>query len=331
MLEIQHYILFITSICLSGIGAWAVETYGRQISFISQPSERSSHRNATPNGGGIGILVAFMSSAVILQLTATFWIPAALLSAISFVGDRFEISFLIRLFVQFFASFFFLFGVIDKQAEVGHNFSIMLMEAFFIVGTANYYNFMDGINGIAGLTGIIAFGLLTVFLSHKDASINLIVMNISLGLGCLGFLPFNFPRARVFMGDVGSILLGFVFSAMVIWCSTSFSDFFCLTSFLFVFYADEITTALVRLKDREKLWHPHRRHLYQILANEYNFAHWKVSLGYGFAQLFIGLSILYFVELGLPAVLSLLFLYFVVFSVISLFLRKRLSQKSGMY
>ena len=90
------------------------------------------------------------------------------------------------------------------------------------------------------------------------------------------------------MGDTGSILLGFVFASMVTWLSDSLVNFLCLVSFLFLFYADEITSSIIRLKDGENLWTPHRRHLYQILANEYGVAHWKVSLGYGLAQLFVG-------------------------------------------
>ena len=116
------------------------------------------------------------------------------------------------------------------------------------------------------------------------------------------------------------------FAAMVFMLADSLLEFLCLSLFLFPFYADEITTELVRVKDGEKLWTPHRRHLYQILANEYGIAHWKVSLGYGLAQLAIGASILYFFKLGLATVLSIFFVYFVVFSVISLSLRKRLTQ-----
>ena len=86
---------------------------------------------------------------------------------------------------------------------------------------------------------------------------------------------------------------------------------------------------LIRLKDGEKLWEPHRRHLYQILANEYGITHWKVSLGYGIAQLFVGASILYILKMGLSTVVAVFFLYLVVFSVISLGLRKRLKQTTG--
>ena len=75
------------------------------------------------------------------------------------------------------------------------------------------------------------------------------------------------------MGDVGSILLGFVFAAMVVVLSKSFLDFVCLWSFIFPFYADELSTMAVRIKDGENLLRPHRRHLNQLLANEKGIAY----------------------------------------------------------
>jgi Fuc2NAc and GlcNAc transferase len=118
------------------------------------------------------------------------------------------------------------------------------------------------------------------------------------------------PKAKVFMGDVGSILLGFVFAAMVVMLSKSFLDFVCLAGFLFPFYADELTTMAVRIRDRENLLRPHRRHIYQLLANEMGIDHWKVSVGYGALQLVVGLSILLARPLGVLPVITLLVIFF---------------------
>jgi Fuc2NAc and GlcNAc transferase len=325
MLDKLHLILFILSICLGGAGAWAVNSYGHRMALVAQPNERSSHRHVTPNGGGVGILAGFITGAIVLKLPVAFWIPAAILSAISFAGDRFEISFLIRLVAQFVASFIFLFGIVDQQMALLHNHLTLIIAAIFMVGTANYYNFMDGINGIAGITGIIGFGLLAVFAHDNNIAANLVFLNIVLALCCLGFLPFNVPRAKVFMGDVGSILLGFVFAAMVMWCSRSLLDFLCLVSFLFPFYADEVTTEVIRLKDGERLWRPHRRHLYQILANECQITHWKVSIGYGIVQLFVGASVMFFKNSGMLSILFIIFLYLFIFTVLSIVIRQKVA------
>jgi Fuc2NAc and GlcNAc transferase len=226
---------------------------------------------------------------------------------------------------QFAASFILVLGIKGQHSNLSDNHLVILAAAIFIVGTANYYNFMDGIDGIAGITGVVGFGLLAIFAHYNNVNSNLVVLNIVLALCCIGFLPFNVPRAKVFMGDVGSILLGFVFAAMVMWCSTSLLDFLCLASFLFPFYADEITTEVIRLKDREKLWRPHRRHLYQILANECQIAHWKVSIGYGLVQLFVGASILFYKKSGMLMVMFIIFLYLFIFTVISCAIRKKVA------
>ncbi len=150
----------------------------------------------------------------------------------------------------------------------------------------------DGINGIAGIAGVVAFGLLALFCMKSGVGEALLALSICMGLACVGFLPFNMPRAHVFMGDVGSILLGFVFAAMVVGLARSINDFVVLCSFLFPFYADELHTEYVRLKDGENLLTPHRRHIYQLLANEMEIAHWKVALWYGVLQALVGIGAL---------------------------------------
>ena len=103
---------------------------------------------------------------------------------------------------------------------------------------------MDGINGIAGLTGLIGFGLMAYFSYFILNTHDIFLMSTVLAAGCIGFLPFNFPRARVFMGDVGSIFLGFVFASFVVKLSTSINVFLCLLMFLSTFYADAVITIL---------------------------------------------------------------------------------------
>ena len=79
------------------------------------------------------------------------------------------------------------------------------------VGTANYYNFMDGINGIAGITGLLGFALLAAYVNLIEGSASVKDVAVCLSIACLVFLPLNMPKARVFMGDIGSILLGSAF------------------------------------------------------------------------------------------------------------------------
>ena len=170
---------------------------------------------------------------------------------------------------------------------------------------------------------LIGFGLIGFYAFFLKIDSSFVPLATSISIACLGFLPFNMPKARVFMGDVGSILLGFVFAGMVIYLSKSFLDFVCLAAFLFPFYADELTTMMIRIRDGERLSRPHRRHLYQLLANEYSIQHWKVSFGYGLFQLIVGISVLSLKSTGSLAVISLLILYFCAFTILSFILRNK--------
>ena len=202
----------------------------------------------------------------------------------------------------------------------------LLFWTIFIVGTANFYNFMDGINGISGITGIVGFGLLAYYIFFNDGQTLLSNIAICISLSCLGFLPMNMPKAKVFMGDIGSILLGSVFAGLVFLSSKTALDFICMASFLFPFYADELTTMLVRLREGENLTQPHRRHLYQLLANERGVPHWTLSLGFGFLQFAVGVSVLFVKPYGILPVFTMLILCFIIFASVSSYLRSFLKK-----
>jgi len=326
----KYVMLYITSFVFGGVGAWSVAKHGSRLGLLDIPNERSSHEIPVPipKGGGIGILAAFVLSSLVLKISASFWVPAIFLALFSFFGDKVDLSPNLRLPVQFIAALFLLAPLLFSDS-----LSILcplpsglwlLPLTVFIVGTANFYNFMDGINGIAGITGVVGFGLVAFYAYLSGVGSSFGTLAICMSLSCLGFLPFNIPRARVFMGDVGSILLGFVFAGMVVWLAKSFLNFVCMTGFLFPFYADELTTMYVRLSDRENLTRPHRRHLYQLLANEMRIDHWKVSVEYGVLQFAVGVNILLFKDMGSIAVISMLAIYFAGFAGLTCAVRKRL-------
>ncbi len=120
----------------------------------------------------------------------------------------------------------------------------------------------------------------------------MIGLALVLASSCLGFLPWNVPRARVFMGDVGSILLGFVFALYVVVWSRSFADVLMFIAFMYPFFVDETITLWTRLRCGDSLKTAHRRHVYQVLANQMGIAHWRVSLGYGGVQMLVGVTAL---------------------------------------
>lgn len=302
--------IFLFSFISGMVGSLAIMRFGKFVGVLDVPNERSSHTNIIPKGGGIGILVAFVVGSVILDIPKTFWISATVLALVSFVGDRLDIKPKIRLLIQFFCGLIFLIGLLHYQESPKAMFFLVLPLLVFVVGTANFYNFMDGINGIAGITGVVGFLLLSVYGTMIAADPKCISLSLVMTVACAGFLPFNYPRAKVFMGDVGSILLGFVFASISLMMAGSVLDFICMASFLFPFYVDELTTMAVRVSEGDRLTQAHRKHVYQLLVNEFGVVHWKVSAGYGVAQLFIGIGVIIIKPYGFWVLLAALLLFF---------------------
>ena len=302
-------------------GAWVVARYGFKLDIVDRANDRSSHWGSVPKGGGIGILVTFIFVSVLLGFLNSFWMPAVFLSLASLAGDRVDLPVILRLFIQIVCAIFVL---IYFFALTGFNYYFLSpFMVLFIAGTSNIYNFMDGINGIAGITAVIAFGLLGFYAHCIDADERYIVLTVSIALSSMAFLYFNIPVARVFMGDVGSVLLGFVFALVVIFVAQDMTDFICMSGFLFLFYLDELTTMAIRLKNGESLIKAHRKHFYQLLANEMGKAHWKISLGYGIFQLMIGLAAIFLRSYGIVFV----FLLYAVCSIIFIGLSNTIRKK----
>ncbi len=235
-------------------------------------------------------MVALLISGIILHLPWWLIMGPVGVGVISFFDDRLDLSAKSRLVVQFVVAGFVIYMIpLHEWAGGVWGVGLKVFWVFFVVGTANFYNFMDGINGIAGITGAIAFCLLGLFVLLSGANIQPeALFCFGMAMACLGFLPHNFPHAKVFMGDVGSISLGFVFGALICLLTPSVPEFLCLTFFLFLFYADTLTTLFFRWRAGEKLSQAHRKHLYQIFVNELKRSHHSVALGYGVIQLLLG-------------------------------------------
>jgi Fuc2NAc and GlcNAc transferase len=202
---------------------------------------------------------------------------------------------------------------LTSEAPTGLDVLLFVFGVFYITATANYYNFMDGINGIAGLTGIIAFSGVGLFGLFENKDMVWVATAFCIAAACLGFLPLNFPRAKVFLGDVGSVLLGFLFASWILWFSQSVLEFVVLASLLFPFYIDELSTLLVRIKEREKLTQAHRRHIYQILVNQAGLSHAVVTMCYGIIQILVAVSVWMMMRKGFLAVAVLLVVLSVLF------------------
>lgn len=288
----------ILSLFISLFFAVLIAKFGLRFSLVDTPNERSSHKRPTPRSGGIGIWLAFVFASFLFTEYIIFPLFAGIIGFVCLLEDIFVIPQKIRLVLQLIISTV----VIGQFLGVSTSVVSILLFVFwiiFVTGTANFYNFMDGIDGIAGFTGFVAFGLLALYSFVVVHEPDIVLMSVVLSIGCFGFLFVNFPKAKVFMGDVGSIFLGFVFASFLVKLSTSINAFMCLIMFLCMFYADSLITIFYRWQKKENLMKAHRSHLYQYMCNELRIPHWKVSLTYAFAQLFFGILALLAYNKGL--------------------------------
>lgn len=277
------YIAALTGAASGAAGAAFIKLFGDRMGLIDIPNERSSHTRPTPRGGGVGIFPGYAAASLLLGFLYPVVYPAAAIGLLGFVEDRFSLSSRIRLFLQFLICAAALAMLI--RAPAGPiDLTLFFMAALFICGTANFYNFMDGANGMAGLTGVVAFASLAFYSATVAGDAAVTSASIFIALSCAGFLPFNLPKARVFMGDTGSMFLGFLFACFVVRLSADPGAFICAAMFLSLFYADCLLTLVVRRLEGRPLMKAHRHHLYQYLCNELGMAHWKVSLLYAAAQ-----------------------------------------------
>jgi Fuc2NAc and GlcNAc transferase len=320
------FVMVCVAVGLGFLGAVVVSRHAEKLCLMDVPCDRSSHSRPTPKGGGAGILVAFVLFAFVGGLSVVAMAAAVALALVSFRGDSQELTPKFRLLIQFSCAALALWGV-GLGSELGWGWLVVLVPGVlvFVVGTANFYNFMDGINGIAGITGLVGFAGLAWWAFGVGRG-DIGTASLALAGGCAGFLPLNMPRAKVFMGDIGSVLLGFCFGLFAVGLAGNFLDFMLLCSLLFTFYADELCTMLQRLRQGDSFFQAHRKHLYQVLVNELDIAHWKVSLGYGLVQIGVFGLVLWLHHFGLMAVLSGLFGAAVIWFVVD----GRVKRKAGL-
>ena len=278
---------------------WMIRRYALSRSLIDLPNERSSHTVPTPRGGGVAIVLSFLSALPLLifidsSSSALVWALLGAgggIAALGFLDDHGHIPARWRLVGHFSSALWALFwigglppldffGVSIDLGWVGH-----LLAAIYLVWTLNLYNFMDGIDGIASVEAICVClgGSLLFWLSgyHSFA-----IAPTLLGLAVAGFLYWNFPPARIFMGDAGSGFLGVVlgvFSLQAAWVSPSL--FWGWLIILGVFVVDATWTLVRRLLRGDKVYEAHRSHAYQHAARHVG-RHLPVTLAVASINLF---------------------------------------------
>ena len=274
-------------------GAWLARRYALSRNLLDQPGERRSHRVPTPRSGGIGIVLAVLLGGLWLLRTAGSEGPVlglgligfALVAGIGLLDDHNPLSPWPRLGVQAIAA-----GLLAAGCWWTWQDGRIAMVAFAAaLVLANVWNFMDGIDGIATTQAmLVAAGVLAMGAGGWVA-----MLALALVAACLGFLPFNFPRARLFLGDVGSGALGYLL-AMLMVAAMANAEFRNWPAWLLIpsaFLLDAGLTLAGRLMRGEAWWQPHALHLYQVWARRLG-RHPSVTLAYaGWTALAVAIAL----------------------------------------
>jgi Fuc2NAc and GlcNAc transferase len=284
------------------------------------PNERSLHDMPTPKGGGIavvftwyvGISILFFSGIIERNLYFAL-LSGILLAVISLVDDIRGMKPSIRLIVQFLTAilaFYFLEGLrplVLPEIHFKYNYFVYPVAIVGMVWFINLFNFMDGVDGFASVEAIFISAVLFVMSWN--------VINILLIICVTGFLCWNWPKAKIFLGDVGSTQLGFILVVMGIYFHNTFEfsilNWIMLTS---PFWFDATLTLFRRWRNGEKLSKAHRKHVYQRFVQA-GFSHSKVNLILLLINLFIIVLIIFYREikiLQIPLfILTLIFFYMI--------------------
>lgn len=329
MKELVVAAIAIIMLPLSWILCKLVLNYTQNKAILDIPNERSSHTSAKPRGGGVAIVITFLSfvflmvimKVIPLQLFLALFGGGALIAYIGWMDDKNKgISIILRLIVQSTAAIWavcWLRGL--PQIRIGEiNIYLGIFGYFFsvmgVIWLTNLYNFMDGIDGIAASEAV-TVGLFAGCLSLLAGTNGLAALCFALAFSCIGFLIWNWAPAKIFMGDVGSGFLGFTFATLAIASENSGGPSLVIWIILLgVFLVDATVTLIRRIIMRECWYEAHRAHAYQC-ATQTGLTHKQVTLFVIFINIiltFFAFLIWYHQTLSIPVLLSILILLSVI-------------------
>jgi len=267
----------LASLVGSAVITGLVRVYALRVNLLDIPNQRSSHDSSTPRGGGLSIVVVFLAAVATLwflgsmerNLAIAFLLGGGLVAGISFVDDHGHVSAKWRFLVQIMAAaqaMYFLGGLPEVQigntvfnpGAIGYVLTVTCLVWFI-----NAFNFMDGIDGIAATEAIcIAGGALVLTSIGGGASV--LILLATLTMACLGFLVWNWPPAKIFMGDVGSGFVGYVLALFAIISSIQgVLPIWCWLILAGVFVVDATVTLVTRVIRGEQWYAAHNSHTYQ--------------------------------------------------------------------
>ena len=284
------YVIPLGSFALTWIVlAILIRTWSDRI--LDHPNERSLHQRPVPRMGGIGVAAGIAASVPFVSQVEWWplWLAAVMLVGISFLDDIIGLPIIGRLLVHFVAAGGAAAGLLLNHTGVGW----VLLAIVAIVWMTNLYNFMDGMDGLAGGMALFGFGFYALA-GALSGHLPFAVTNAAIAATAGAFLVFNFHPARMFMGDAGSTLFGFLAACfgLVGWQLGIWTLWFPGLVFS-PFIVDATVTLARRLLRGEKIWRPHREHYYQRLVLS-GWGHRRTALAeYGVMVLCGGFALLY--------------------------------------
>ena len=297
-------LIFVSSLALTGL----VRRYALKKSLMDIPNDRSSHVQPTPRGGGLGFLLAFSVGLIFISLLPNLPVKTDPflglilfpLAAIGFLDDRYNLPSLVRYGVQLGVAIFAVvhYGIFPQPwltdfGTVGIIFA-GLLTVIGVTALINFYNFMDGLDGIVASVTALQLSFIALYLNQPIWWLLIVAL--------LGFLWWNWSPAKIFMGDVGSTVLGAAIAIALIQTNDVTLGWSSLVITLPI-TADTIYTLFIRLGRRENIFQAHRFHIFQRLQQS-GWSHPQVALTY--SGLTIAIAILIFTFGAIGSIFSLI-------------------------
>jgi len=301
---------------IAGFSAVFTALLVRHLRILDIPNERSSHSLPTPRGGGLAIVGGFLLGISLTYLVgdvapiktvycAGFLSALLLIAAVSLYDDFRTRGVSIKLATQLIAiGIVMATGIVIDELHLPWLGPTSLgwltypLTLLWILGLTNAYNFMDGLDGIAASSAAIA-GAFFSCIAFQQGSQFIYLASLALCAASSGFLFFNWPPAKIFMGDVGSTFLGFAFAVLAIMAARydrSHTSLFVVPLLLFHFIFDTVFTFSRRFLRGDNVLQAHRTHLYQLL-NRSGCSHRTVTLAYSAMAVAQGLGAIWMVNI----------------------------------
>jgi len=295
----MQYTLFLLMLITFAISFWSVDTIRQAFKqqFIDIPNERSSHTQPTPRGGGVGFIIASAVAILLSQLIAKDIISKEQilllfsllpLVIVGIIDDRKSVSASVRYVIQILVSTLVVLQCdafpqpwLNQLGLWGHLLAILL-TVIGMTALINFYNFMDGLDGLVAGVAVVQLGFLATW-------INIPILWIFLA-ALLGFLCWNWSPAKIFMGDAGSTTIGATIAVSLLYNHHAPIHTWSVLAITLPLVGDAIYTIICRILRQENIFSAHRSHLYQRL-NQSGWSHAQVASLYIAITFLIGVSL----------------------------------------